>query len=309
MTACSLNSIKMISRSCPICGSNDETKVFAEADFDPAKWDAFAFASRKLPEYMHYRLVNCSACDLNYANPTPSLDTIADAYEEASFDSGMEAEYASRTYASLLPHIKKQLSDFEGAIDIGTGDGAFLEKLQLAGFTNIIGVEPSSAPIFAAKENVRTLIRQGLFRAGDFPQSGFQLITCFQTIEHLYDPLLICQDIHALLKNGGAIYLICHNRNSLVNRLLGFKSPIFDIEHLQLFSPHSVEKLLQNSGFNRIEIKPIMNRYPLHYWFKLFPLPGTVKLKIHKVLQRSWLGNVLIPIPVGNMAAIGYKDA
>ena len=299
--------IKMASRKCCVCGSEDESKVFAEADFDPAKWDAFAFASRKLPEYMHYRLISCPSCDLVYANPVPSLDTIADAYEEASFDSGMEAEYASQTYARYLPSIKSKLKDLDGAIDIGTGDGAFVEKLLSAGFTNVIGVEPSSAPIVAAKPEIRPLIKQGLFQASDFQKESYQLITCFQTIEHLYDPITICRDVHTLLKPGGAIFLICHNRESVVNRLLGFKSPIFDIEHLQLFSPKSVRKLLEKSGFQQVEIRPIVNRYPLHYWFKLFPFPSGLKAKLLKKLVRSKLGALMISITVGNMAAVGYK--
>ena len=298
----------MNTRRCAICGTQEEGELFAEADFDPAKWDAFAFASRKLPEYMHYRLVSCPSCDLVYANPIPSLDTIADAYEEASFDSGMEAEYASRTYAERLPEIKLKLKDLKGAIDIGTGDGAFVEKLIAAGFSDVIGVEPSSAPIAAAKPEIRAHIRQGLFHATDFQPESCQLITCFQTIEHLYDPISICRDVRTLLKPGGAIFIICHNRESVVNRLLGFKSPIFDIEHLQLFSPKSVRKLLETSGFEKIEVKAIVNKYPLHYWFKLFPFPGGIKSKLLKWLAESKIGKILIPIPVGNMAAIGYKS-
>ena len=48
-----------------------------------------------------------------------------------------------------------------------------------------------------------------------------------------------------ILKPGGAIFLIGHNRRrSLSARLLGRRSPIFDIEHLQLFSPRSLRQLL-----------------------------------------------------------------
>ncbi len=50
---------EMVARHCPVCGSADESSVFAEANFDLARLDAFAFASRKVPEHMHYRLVAC----------------------------------------------------------------------------------------------------------------------------------------------------------------------------------------------------------------------------------------------------------
>jgi hypothetical protein len=61
--------VEMVSRDCPVCSSADASRVFAEANFDFARLDRFAFASRKLPEYMHYRLVSCSDCDLLYASP------------------------------------------------------------------------------------------------------------------------------------------------------------------------------------------------------------------------------------------------
>ena len=59
----------MVSRACPVCGSDSQYRVFEEAAFDASRWDKFAFSSRKTPEYMHYRLLECGRCDLLYANP------------------------------------------------------------------------------------------------------------------------------------------------------------------------------------------------------------------------------------------------
>src|SRR5438270_5176078 len=137
----------MAERACPVCGSVDASHVYAESNVDAARLDQFSFASLKLPEYMHHRLVECRACDLLYASPVPATPDLAKAYEEAAFDSGPEAHYAARTYARFLPEICGSVPDRGGAIDIGTGDGAFLEELLSAGFTDVVGVEPSAAPI------------------------------------------------------------------------------------------------------------------------------------------------------------------
>jgi SAM-dependent methyltransferase len=297
---------EMVSRSCPLCGSTDDARVFAEANFDPSRLDAFAFASRKLPEYMHYRLVLCPACDLLYANPAPTLESLARSYHEAAFDTGEEAHWASRTYERFLPPIVARLPDLAGAIDIGTGDGAFLERLLAAGFTGVVGVEPSAAPIAAARDEIRPLIRQGLFRASDFEAGHYSLVACFQTIEHAYDPLDLARGAFELLKPGGAALFVGHNRRGVVSRLLGMKSPIFDIEHLQLFSPTSARKLLERAGFADVEVKVVVNRYPLQYWTKLAPLPG-VKSGVLSILRWSRVGRLPIPMPVGNLAVIGYK--
>ena len=132
--------LTLTSRTCPVCDSSDRSVLFAEANFDLSKLDNFAFASRKLPEYMHWRLLECERCDLLYASPAPAPQSLGTAYDDAAFDSGVEARYAAVTYARFLPRIKRRLVAFDGALDIGTGDGAFLQQLLGAGFTGVIGL-------------------------------------------------------------------------------------------------------------------------------------------------------------------------
>ena len=243
-------------RHCPVCGSSDESQVFRDANIDPQRLDGFAFASRKVPEFMHHRLIICPACDLMYASPMPSPSQLHAAYQGASFDSGEEARCASRTYASHLRRLMPSLPDRTAALDIGTGEGSFLEELLAAGFEQVSGVEPSLAAIATASSTVRAHIRQGVFNADDFANDSFSLITCFQTIEHVPDPLAICRGAHRLLKPGGALFIVCHNRRALSAKVLGTSSPIFDIEHLQLFSPASCRRLLAEAEASPSEQHP-----------------------------------------------------
>jgi SAM-dependent methyltransferase len=296
----------MVARDCPVCGSSDG-EVFAGEDFDPDRWDAFAFASRKVPEYMHYRLVECARCELVYANPGPAGVVLEEAYREAAYDSSEEAYCAARTYARFLPAITTRLPRREAALDIGAGDGAFVEQLLAAGFSDPVGVEPSTAPIDSAKPEIRAHLRQGLFAPQDFTAQSFSLITCFQTIEHLADPGVVFKQIFGLLDAGGAIFIVCHNRRALSARILGLKSPIFDIEHLQLFSPQSIKFGLESSGFTDVSIQTVKNRYPLRYWSRLLPFPARVKDPLLKFLGRSKLGSIQVSLPAGNIAAIGYR--
>jgi SAM-dependent methyltransferase len=297
----------MITRTCPLCGSSDTSRVFADADFEMDRLDSFAFASRKMPEYMHYRLIECPTCDLLYANPLPHDDFLAAGYGEAAFDSGVEAHYAAVTYAKALSTFIARLPDRRGALDIGTGDGAFLENLIEQDFDGVIGVEPSRAPIAAARADVRPFIRKGIFRGEDFAQESFSLVTCFQTLEHLNDPLKMILAVKKLLKPGGAAFFICHDRRALSARLLGRKSPIFDIEHLQLFSPRCVRYLLEQSGFCDSRVMTVINRYPLRYWLRLLPLPRGVKQLLIAAFDRLRIDGMSMAIPAGNMAFVGFK--
>ena len=213
----------LVARSCPICGSNRETRIFAEASVAPEALDGFAFSSRKLPENMHHRIVECEECDLLYSSPVPTREFLETAYRDASFDASEESRLASMTYGGFLDRIARSLPDRVGAIDIGTGDGAFLERLVEHGFTDVVGVEPSAAPVALAAASVKGLIRLGPFRASAFADASFRLITCFQTMEHVDDPLGLCRDARRLLKERGAIFLVCHDRRALSAKLMGLK--------------------------------------------------------------------------------------
>ncbi len=132
-------------------------------------------------------------------------------------------------------------------------------------------------------------------------------MTSFQTLEHVPDPKEVVTGSFSLLKDGGAAVLVCHDRRTFYASLLGLKSPIFDIEHLQLFSPASARSLLKSSGFTDIEVRPIWNRYPLHYWLRLLPLPSSLKSVFISLSKSFFIGFLPIALPAGNLAATGFK--
>ena len=84
--------LEMISRSCPICKTEKYGELFAKENFDLNRLNEFGFASRKTPEYMHYKLVSCKNCDLLYASELPKDSFLEVAYHQAAFDSANEAK-------------------------------------------------------------------------------------------------------------------------------------------------------------------------------------------------------------------------
>ncbi|MEE3330544.1 MAG: class I SAM-dependent methyltransferase [Myxococcota bacterium] len=299
--------MKLLDRVCPLCGSQDDSQVVAEANYDESGLGQFAFASRKTPEFMHFRLVRCPDCDVLYANPAPALDWLRDRYHGAGFDSASESSYAARSYARELRRIAGALPSRDGALDIGAGDGAFLEQLLANGFSSVVGLEPSTAPIDQARPELRALLREGFFEGGDFQDASLSLITCCQTLEHTDDPLGLCNSAFRILKPGGALFTIAHDSRALSAKLLGVRSPIYDIEHLQLHSRRSLHFMLEHAGFERIEVRALRNDYPLSYWLKLMPLEVAVKERLANLLKRLHLDGVVMPMWPGNLVASGFK--
>jgi SAM-dependent methyltransferase len=296
-----------IDRSCPICGSEADSRLFAEANYDLARLNDFAFASRKLPEHMHLRLHECSRCDAIYASPVFAAGTLATAYRDAAYDTTAVAQLAAQTYARYLPELIARLPGQDGALDIGAGDGSFVAQLVRHGFKDVVGVEPSLAAVETAPAEIRPRIRTAMFDPGDFFAGSLSLVTCFQTIEHVDDPLGLCRAAFGLLRPGGAFFVIGHNRRALSARVLGHWSPIYDIEHLQLFSPRSLSNLLTTAGYHDVQLTTVVNRYPMSYWARLFPLPAGIKSRLLELLERSGVGKRKLALPAGNIAAIGYK--
>lgn len=293
--------MELIARQCSLCGKAS-SHLHLEEKFQQEKLNEFSFSSRKAPEPLNLRLYLCQSCDLIYANPGLSQSTTNQEYEKAAFDSSVEAGFAAKTYAKYLP----QKSAINSALDIGTGGGEFLLELQKSGVKNICGIEPSSAAINTAQGSVKPFIKQGFFSKDSYPENQFDLISCFQTLEHVFDPLQLSRDACSLLKQGGRFFVVTHNFRGTVNRILGAKSPICDIEHLQLFSPTSLRKMLENAGFRDVKVFSIINTYPLSYWIKLMPgLPA--KKQILSLIKKVKI-DPPIPLPIGNLGAIATKQ-
>lgn len=293
--------MKLEKRFCPLC-SGESCDLYLEENFQLQNLNAYSFSSRKEPEPFHLRLFLCKKCDLIYANPAFTRETVEQEYEKAAFDSNIEASYAAKTYSKYLP----QKNLIKSALDIGAGGGEFLLELKKNGVEKIRGIEPSPAVISTAQNDVKKFIDQGFFDKNFYAQERFDLVTCFQTFEHVCEPLQLSRDVNSLLKNGGKFFAVTHNFRGNVNRILGKKSPIYDIEHFQLFSPQSLRQMLEIAGFREIKIFSIINTYPLFYWIKLLPaLP--LKKQIISLVKKIKIGHLAIPFPIGNIGVIATK--
>lgn len=243
-----------------------------------------------------------------YASHVPAPAELGEAYRDAAYDSGDEARCAARTYAACLAEALRHPVPKRGAIDIGSGNGALLGWLREAGYDPVIGIEPSRAAIAAAPPEIRSALREGMFPGGVAASASSSLVCAFMILEHVADPAAFCRAAHESLVPGGEFAVVVHDRRAWINRLLGLRSPIMDVEHLQLFDPRSLEHLLARCGFATITVRPIVNRYPLRYWLRLSPLPPVLKRPLAACLERAGLDKRMISLPVGNLMAVAVKQ-
>jgi SAM-dependent methyltransferase len=293
-------------RPCPVCGSTDDAHELYPQRIDPARIDGMSYASRKEPEYMSLRMVVCPTCELLYAPRIPSAAFLARAYADTGYDSDAEARYAAASYAEALAGCMGRLPDRASALEVGAGNGALLLHLRALGFERLIGIEPSRDAAQSAAPDLRDLIRVESFDPARLPKAHFSLIIANQTLEHIDEPYEFLAAARLLLKPGGAVMIVSHNYRHWLMRLLGARSPIIDIEHLQVFSPSSLSYALQRAGFPAPDIGPFANRYPLHYWTRLLPIPRMLKRPLQARLRSGGergIGGLMLRASVGNMLA------
>ena len=285
-------------RNCPCCNSAGVLKF--PSNIDDSLLSSKSYSSRKIPELMHYSYFECVNCRTLFVDELPSSEFLENSYNEAEFVSRKDSVYAAQTYFEELQRLN--LLDSGKLLDIGCSDGAFISVVKSKSLVDVMGVEPSIHAIDNSDPSVRESIQHTTLENFD-RKNGFNLVTCFQTIEHVNDLNGLVVKSKELLLDQGHLVFVCHDRLSLVNRILGERSPIFDIEHLQILNKKAVRLLMQMNGFVDVTVNSISNKYPISYWLLLAPIPKFLKTFIDKK-RHEWYNFLCFVIMYNNRTSI-----
>ena len=299
----------MKSIQCALCGEDQKIVTLYNSTLKTQKIDYRTFSARRIPDRMHYRLVKCISCGLIFSNPIIEEKRINSFYFQSDFNYNQEAEYLKKTYFNYL---KKYVlsSDPKNikVLEIGCGNGFILEELIDNGIKNVYGIEPGHTSVRKARSDIKNRIKISTWKKDLFPKNSFDVICCFHTLDHVIDPNKFVQDVYKSLKKDGKFFFIVHNTNGLSARLLGEKSPIFDIEHIYLFNARNLKELFYKNGFHGLETFSINNTYPINYWLKLLPLLSLLKNNMLKLLNITKIGLYPFSLSAGNVGIVGTKS-
>ena len=172
----------LAAKSCKICGN--PALFFDVTDF--WKGSAFyPFGPSCIPVAYH----RCSICGFMFA---PLFDDwTGEDFRKYIYNDeylNVDGEYGCRP-KRLATAMTKFLAGFEDAriIDYGSGMGLFASQMRASGFKNITSYDPFSEPVR--------------------PSGRFDIITCFEVIEHTPTPLETFRNIASLLQDDGCIIL------------------------------------------------------------------------------------------------------
>lgn len=114
----------------------------------------------------------------------------------------------------------------------------------------------------ARKGRKRRAVHKSLLGAFWRPRSpeSFDVITCFDVLEHLYEPRRVMARVAEWLKPGGIFYVLVPNVNSAEARIFGRYWHGLELpRHLFHYSPESLTFLAQSAGLREVSLQTRRN--------------------------------------------------
>lgn len=292
---------------CAICGIEGNTVELYPANFSMDALTPAVFSARRLPDRIHYRMVRCNNCGLVRSDPIVPPDILSQLYSKSTFEYDEEVDNLKLCYGRYLNSLSQYDIKKDALLEIGCGNGFFLDEAVKQGYNNVRGVEPSLDAVERANPQIRPLIVCNIMQAGLFNREQFDVICMFQVLDHIPDPKKLLDECFRVVKHRGLIFCISHNVEAISARILGARSPIVDIEHTYLYSPKTLSRLFSEAGFNILSIGYALNVYSPHYIARLLPLPKAIKESVLKILKTGWIRKLRMTVPLGNIYLVAQK--
>lgn len=287
---------------CLLCPSPNDEEVYPEL-LRPSDISPYGFSARRARQTAHYRIVRCRSCGLVRSDPILPPGEIDGLYQASDFLYSAESSYAGRTYAGLARRYLQGRGRAEGALlEIGCGNGSFLQEMGRLGWGRMAGVEPSEKSVAAADPAVAPLIVRRPFSRGIFESGSFDAVCMFHVLDHLPEPGETVDAVREVTRPGGRILVVCHDVDAWPRRLFGEHSPVIDIEHVYLFGERTLQRFFEARNYATVALGSLTNTYPLGYWMRMTPGAGRLE---H--WMPGWLSRFPVPLRAGNLYYVGEK--
>ncbi|MBD3379942.1 MAG: methyltransferase domain-containing protein [Candidatus Omnitrophica bacterium] len=200
---------------------------------------------------------------------------------------------------SFLDHFKK-VDTASKVLDVGCGDGLYLELLRDLGFSNAEGIDPGASMVSTSKgKNLN--VRQG-YLSDISGAEEYDVVYMMDVLEHIPDVPGALAAVNRILRPGGEFVLnipICDSLRSRWRRFFGKETRSgqvlsYDETHLHAFTKVKLEELLKQAGFEVITSKRINDPMPFSGW--LFSFSPKLAEMVQKISFGGRMGDFLFTV-------------
>ena len=230
--------------SCDLCGKDDAAPLVTKNGF---------------------RVVRCRGCTLVYVNPRPTASKLVEVYETDHFldrQVTRAADESWRPVAEQRVALINKLHPARGTLlDVGCSAGWFMGVAQDAGW-NVIGLDVAAGSVAHARSRGFDA-RLATLDEHDLPAATCDVVTMFDSIEHMPSPARALRATHELLRDDGIVVITTPNVDGLLPTLTYqlFARPFGAWDHpgppahVYQFGARTLAAALARTGFEVIHDK------------------------------------------------------
>jgi SAM-dependent methyltransferase len=234
---------EFVDTACPACGGADREPAFTGF--------GFAYAS-------------CLDCRTLYMNPRPSPRIMGEYYSDsenyrywaehifpASEDARREKIHRPRL-ERIVEYCRRYGVAGDTLIEVGPGFGTFAALARDSGaFGRVLAVERTPEMAQSCRDRGLEVLECGVEEVGE--SLAADVAVSFEVVEHLFAPRDFVAKFSRILRPGGLLVLTCPNGLGFEVAELGGAAPAVDPEHVNLFNPDSLRRMVEECGFEFLE--------------------------------------------------------
>lgn len=232
----------MTYRDCPVCGHADPALQFQKNGHD---------------------MVRCGSCACVYVGDDPASIDFDALYGPAYYTGGSDAVFAdyigqqgarrahARRKLALLRHLPPRIARQGRLLDVGCAAGFFLAEAKT--HYDVQGVELSTFSSAYARDHLQLPVVTGTLQQAALPADHFDVITLWDVIEHVPDPVPLLTEAARVLKPGGRLVLTTGDLGSAYAQRHGEQWHLMTPPwHLTMFSRATLARAAARAG-----LKPV----------------------------------------------------
>ncbi|MBN1954965.1 MAG: class I SAM-dependent methyltransferase [Anaerolineae bacterium] len=241
--------------ACNLCGANDARVRFPSTlpvDQSPEAWLAYRCTNSGYG--VHSTIVQCRRCGFIYTNPQLEETAILETYTAVEDPLYIEErEGRVLTFENHLIPLEQLTGPPKGRalLDVGAYVGVFVEIAARHGW-EAWGVEPSRWAVEQARARGLRVI-PGTTATAELPPAYFDVVTMWDVIEHLADPMAELRQVWELVKPGGLVVIHTMDIDSVTARLMGERWPFLMEMHIVYFSRQTLRTMVEKAGFEVVK--------------------------------------------------------
>ncbi len=264
---------------CPACKASALTEVFTVEDY--------AVSHERFP------IIECNECGLRFTDLVPCETVIGRYYQSTDYVSHSDTKKGiinrlyhiarSFTLQQKLNLVRKVTGKSVGMhLDVGSGIGAFVHKMERGGWSTI-GVEPDekARTIAAKKYNADVFPAEHFFT---LPAGTYDAITMWHVLEHVHQLDKYILQAKSLLSKGGKLIFAVPNYTSKDAGVYKTEWAAYDVpRHLYHFSPESMRRLMKRHG---LHVKQTYNMWLDSFYVSML----SEKYRKGSIIRAVWNG-------------------